>query len=121
MFFPSGSVVKNMTASAGEAGSVPRSRRCPGEGNCNPLCMLAWRTPTGRGTCGLQSTGSQKSRTRPKRLNNKVVLTVWSPNRQHPHHATCQKCKSRPTESEIPGVEPRRLCTANLQVILVNA
>ena len=37
MFFPSGSVVKNMTASAGEAGSVPRSRRCPGEGNGNPL------------------------------------------------------------------------------------
>ena len=35
--FPSGSVVKNPLANAGEAGSNPRSGRSPGEGNGNPL------------------------------------------------------------------------------------
>ena len=35
--FPSGSVVKNLSANAGEAGSIPGSRRFPEEGNGNPL------------------------------------------------------------------------------------
>ena len=38
--FPSGTVVKNLPANAGDArdaGSVPGSGRCPEEGNCNPL------------------------------------------------------------------------------------
>ena len=30
-------MVKNLTASAGDMGSVPRSGRSPGEGNSNPL------------------------------------------------------------------------------------
>ena len=35
--FPGGSVVKNLPANAGDAGSVPGSGRSPGEGNDNPL------------------------------------------------------------------------------------
>ena len=35
--FPGGSVVKNLSASAGDAGSMPGSERCPGVGNGNPL------------------------------------------------------------------------------------
>ena len=35
--FPGGSVVKNLPANAGDAGSIPGSRRFPGEGNDNPL------------------------------------------------------------------------------------
>ena len=35
--FPSGSVVKNPPANAGDTGSIPRSGRSPGEGNGNPL------------------------------------------------------------------------------------
>ena len=34
--FPSGSVVKNPPAKAGEVGSIPGSGRFPGEGNDNP-------------------------------------------------------------------------------------
>ena len=30
-------MVKNLTASAGHMGSIPRSGRSPGEGNSNPL------------------------------------------------------------------------------------
>ena len=35
--FPGGSVVKNLPANAGDAGSIPGSGRSPGEGNDNPL------------------------------------------------------------------------------------
>ena len=60
MFFPSGSVVKNMTASAGKGDSVPRSRRSPGEGNGNPLQYSCPENPMDREACGLQSMGSQE-------------------------------------------------------------
>ena len=30
-------MIKNQSASAGVLGSIPRSGRSPGEGNCNPL------------------------------------------------------------------------------------
>ena len=35
--FPGGSVVKNLPAKAGEAGSIPGLGRASGEGNGNPL------------------------------------------------------------------------------------
>ena len=35
--FPDGSVVKNVPANAGDAGSIPGSGRSPGEENGNPL------------------------------------------------------------------------------------
>ena len=35
--FPSGSMVKNLPANAGDTGSVPGLGRSPGEGNGNPL------------------------------------------------------------------------------------
>ena len=37
MGFPSGLVVKNLPAHAGDAGSIPGLGRSPGEGNGNPL------------------------------------------------------------------------------------
>ena len=37
MGFPGGSVVKNLPAKAGNAGSIPGSGRSLGEGKCNPL------------------------------------------------------------------------------------
>ena len=56
MDFPSGSVVKNLPANAGDAGSISGLGRCPGGGNGNPLqysCLEnsmdrgAWRAPWG--------------------------------------------------------------------------
>ena len=35
--FPGGSVVKNLSANAGDVGSIPGSERYPGEGNDNSL------------------------------------------------------------------------------------
>ena len=37
MGFPSGSKIKDPSASVREAGSIPGSGRCPGKGNDNPL------------------------------------------------------------------------------------
>ena len=58
--FPGGSVVKNLSANAGDEGSVPRSGRFPEEGDDNPLqysCLeIPWREEPG----GLQSIGSQE-------------------------------------------------------------
>ena len=34
---PGGSMVKNLTANAGDAGSIPVQVRSPGEGHGNPL------------------------------------------------------------------------------------
>ena len=50
--FPGGSVVKDLPASAGDAGDVgliPRSGRSPGEVNVNPLKYSCLENPMDRG------------------------------------------------------------------------
>ena len=47
--FPGGSVVKNLPANAGVAGSIPGSRRSPGDGNGNPLQYFCLGNPMDRG------------------------------------------------------------------------
>ena len=49
MEFASGSVVKNLPASAGDQGSIPGSGRSPGEGNGNPLQYSCLENPMDRG------------------------------------------------------------------------
>ena len=46
--FPGGSVVKNLSANAGDAGSIPGSRRSPGVGNDNPLPVFLSRKVHGQ-------------------------------------------------------------------------
>ena len=45
MGFPGGSVVKNLPANAGDAGSIPGSKRYPGEEMAIHSSILAWRIP----------------------------------------------------------------------------
>ena len=47
--FPGGSVVKNMSASAGDVGSILGSGSSPGEGNGNPLQYSCLGNPMDRG------------------------------------------------------------------------
>ena len=47
--FPSGSVVKNLPTTAGDAGSTPGWGRSLGEGNGNPLQYSCLGNPTDRG------------------------------------------------------------------------
>ena len=60
MGFPGGSDGKVSTCNAGDLGSIPESRRSPGEGNGNPLqysCLEnSWTEEPGR----LQSMGLQR-------------------------------------------------------------
>ena len=49
MSFSGGSVVKNSLANAGDLGSNHGSRRCPGEGNGNPLQYFCLGNPMDRG------------------------------------------------------------------------
>ena len=41
--------VKNLPASGGDTGSIPKSGRSPGEGNDNPLQYSCWDNPMDRG------------------------------------------------------------------------
>ena len=52
-------MVKNLPANAGDVGLIPGSGRSPGEGNGNPLHILAWRIPGTEEPGGLQSMRSQ--------------------------------------------------------------
>ena len=47
--FPGGSMVKNPPANAGDVGSIPGSRRSPGERNGNPLQHSFLGNPMDRG------------------------------------------------------------------------
>ena len=49
MGFPGGSVVKNLPANAGDAGSVPGPGRSTGEQNGNPFMYSCLRNPMDRG------------------------------------------------------------------------
>ena len=48
--FLGGSTVKNLPASAGDAGYIPGSRKSPREGNSNPLQYAFLGNPMDRGT-----------------------------------------------------------------------
>ena len=79
-------VVKNASASAGDIrdlGSIPWSRRSPGEGNGNPLQYSCLENPVDRGAT---VHGVTKSRTRLKqpgvsmslRGEHKMVQQLWN-------------------------------------------
>ena len=66
MGFPGDSLVKKPPADAGvirDEGSTLGSGRPPEEGNDNPLQCSSMGNPTDIGAWGLQSMGSQESRT----------------------------------------------------------
>ena len=50
MGFPHSSVGKESACNAGDLGSIPGSRRSPGEGNGNPLQYSCLKNPMDRGT-----------------------------------------------------------------------
>ena len=63
--FPSGSVVKNPPANAGDVrdkGSIPGLGRSPGGWHDNPLQYSCLGNPMTEETAGLQNTGSQRVR-----------------------------------------------------------
>ena len=61
--FSSGSAIKNPPANAGDTGSVPESRRSPGEGNGNPLQDSCLENPMDRGAWWTTVNGMQELNT----------------------------------------------------------
>ena len=60
--FPGGSDCKASAYNVGDLSSVPGLERSPGEGNGNPLLILAWKIPWMEEPGRLQSMGSQRVR-----------------------------------------------------------
>ena len=59
--FPGGPVIKNLSANAGDTGSIPGLGRFPEEGNGNPLQYSCLENPKDGGAwCKLLSMGSQR-------------------------------------------------------------
>ena len=81
MYFPGGSVVKNLPANPGDpgdAGSVPGSGRSRGVGNGNPLQYSCLENPMDRGAWQGAVHGVVKgSDATGHRLNNNRQITMW--------------------------------------------
>ena len=83
MVFAGGSVVKNLPASAGDAGSVPGLGKLPGRGNGNPLQYSCLKKAHGRGAWRATVHGITKSpqteRAHTCLLNGSVEMPLfWS-------------------------------------------
>ena len=61
MGFPGGSVVKNPSANAGDAGLIPGLGRSPGERNGNPIQYSCLENPIDRGAWQTTVLGVAKS------------------------------------------------------------
>ena len=61
--FPGSSMVKNLPANAGDAGSIPGSGRSPGGGNDNPLQYYCLENLLDRGVWWVTVHGVTKSQT----------------------------------------------------------
>ena len=61
MGFPGGSVVKNPSANAGDAGLIPGLGRSPGERNGNPVQYSCLENPIDRGAWQTTVLGVAKS------------------------------------------------------------
>ena len=72
MGFPGGAEIKASACNVGDLGSIPGSRRFPGEGNGNPLQYSCLENPMDGGRCGLQSTGRKESDT-----TERLHFTLW--------------------------------------------
>ena len=59
IYFPSGSIVKNPPANAGNKGLIPKSGRPPGERSETHASILAWKSLQTEEPGRLQSMGSQ--------------------------------------------------------------
>ena len=58
-----GSDSKESACNEGDLGSIPGSRRCPGEGNGYPLQYSCWENSMDRGACQTTVHGVVKSQT----------------------------------------------------------
>ena len=73
--FPGGSDNNASAYNAGDLGSIPGSRRSPGEGNGNPLQYSCLKNPVDRGTWWITTHGVAKSQTQLSEFHSFNVIT----------------------------------------------
>ena len=78
MDFPGGSVVKNLLANVGDAGSIPGSGRSPGNGNGIPLQYSCPGNPVNRGVWQATVHGVAKESEMTSRLKSNSKLNLYS-------------------------------------------
>ena len=78
MGFPGDSVVKNLPANAGDAGSISGTGRSSEEGNSHPLHYSCLGNPTDRGAWWATFHGVAKSRARLRTINRAHVSVPTS-------------------------------------------
>ena len=75
--FPDGSAVKNLPASAGDAGLIPGSGRCPGRENGNPLQYSRLGNPMDRGAWQAAVPGVTEELDKAKRLRERARIQYY--------------------------------------------
>ena len=95
--FPDGSE-KNPPANAGDAASIPRWRRFPGEGNGNPLQYSLPGKSCGQGSLVGYSPWGRK-RVRHELATTTYCLTQWLPQFTFPPTANAQSWKSQSADA----------------------
>ena len=76
MGFPSGSVVKNPPANAGDAGLIPGSGRSPGGGNGNPHQYSYLQNPMERRAWWALSMGSESDATEQLSTHTETIINI---------------------------------------------
>ena len=74
MGFPGGTVVKNLPANAGDAGSTPTFGRSSREGNGDPLQCSSLENPMDRGVCRATVYGVCKEPDMTEQLDNNMAF-----------------------------------------------
>ena len=104
--FPGGSDSRESTCDVGDLGSIPGSRRSPGEGNGNPLQYSCLENPMDRGAWWATVHGVAKSQTQLSDsftfFHSTAPLRVGKPNLcgiKPPHKLP----SSKETEPKVPG------------------
>ena len=92
--FPCGPVVKNLSASAGDSGSIPGSGRFAGEGNSNPLQYSCLDNPMDSGAWwatihGIKTVGHNQVT---KHELRNLTLPRYPEGYQWPHPFKQDKC-----------------------------
>ena len=77
MGFPDGSVSKEFACDAGDLGSIPGLRRCPGEGKGYPLQYSCLENPMDRGDWWATVLGVTKSRTQLSNLAQHTCSVLY--------------------------------------------